>query len=80
MQFAVMIAAAFIIATVAVAVLSPLDNLPQRARQHEQTATATAAPDESGAAEEATNDDAASDDDTSSDGDMVWPAGEEPPP
>jgi hypothetical protein len=72
MNYAIMIAAAFILATVAVAALSPFDHLPQGAPQQ----TAAAAPAGGGS----------SDDDSASFGGSSgsnirghWAAGEAPP-
>jgi hypothetical protein len=45
MNYAIMIAAAFILATIAVAAMSPFDHLPQRAPQ-ESVAAAPTPPDE----------------------------------
>jgi hypothetical protein len=76
MQYTILIAAAFILATIAVATLSPFDNLPSRAPQQEATVTPPA---ESppGAVEshgESTGEDPADDDSHSdeSDGDEAY--------
>jgi hypothetical protein len=72
MNYSIMIAAAFILATVAVATLSPFDHLPQGAPQE------AAAPADGG--------DGSSDEDSASGGSSGsnirghWAAGEEPPP
>ena len=78
MNYSIMIAAAFILATVAVAALSPFDHLPQGAPQQ----TAAAGPESSG---DGSSDDS-SYDDTSSYGTSgsnikgSWAPGETPPP
>jgi len=68
-SYAIMIAAAFIIATVAVAALSPFDHLPQNAPQ----STAAAAP-----ADDGSNSSPATP--STPENKIQWPAGEAPPP
>jgi hypothetical protein len=77
MNYAVMIAAAFILATIAVAALSPFDHLPQGAPQ--ATAAATPPPADQGSS----SDDSSSSSSSSSPSDSVdpskWPPNEAPP-
>jgi hypothetical protein len=86
MNYAIMIAAVFILATIAVAVLSPFDHLPQRSPR--ETAAAAQVGDGSSSSEQPYSDSDSRDDgsyneshdDTSSDGrEAHWPEGEEPP-
>lgn len=78
MNYSIMIAAAFILATVAVAALSPFDHLPQGAPQDTVAAAPTPAGDEG-------SDDPSYDDDSSSGGSSGsnirghWESGEAPP-
>jgi hypothetical protein len=78
MNYSIMIAAAFILATVAVAALSPFDHLPQPPPQDTVAAAPTPAGDED-------SDDSSYDDDSSSGGGSVsnvrghWESGEAPP-
>lgn len=58
MNYSIMIAAAFILATVAVAVLSPFDQLPQGAPQ--QTAAAAPASSDDGSSDDSSYDDTSS--------------------
>lgn len=79
MQYTILIAAAFILATIAVAALSPFDSLPDRAPQQQAKITPPA-PEPPGAAvsdegssddeseSEASDDDGSSDEESSSDG------------
>jgi len=77
MNYTVMIAAAFILATIAVAALSPFDHLPKAAPQQ----TAAAAPADSGGS----SDDSSYDDSSSYGGNSGsnvrghWASGEAPP-
>jgi hypothetical protein len=77
MNYTIMIAAAFILATIAVAALSPFDHLPKAAPQQ----TTAAAPADSGGS----SDDSSYDDSSSSGGNSGsnvrghWAPGEEPP-
>jgi hypothetical protein len=77
MNYTVMIAAAFILATIAVAALSPFDHLPKAAPQQ----TAAAAPADGGGS----SDDTSYDDSSSSGGNSGsnvrghWAPGEAPP-
>jgi len=78
MNYSIMIAAAFILATIAVAALSPFDHLPQGAPQQ----TAAAAPADHGSS----SDDSSYDDTSSYSGNSSsnvrgsWAPGEAPPP
>ena len=73
MHYAVWIAAAFILATVAIATLSPFDHLPQAAPQQSAAAAPPPAADGSAA-------DSSSYDDNGSNGVKgQWPPGEAPP-
>jgi hypothetical protein len=78
MNYTIMIAAAFILATIAVAVLSPFDHLPQRSPQE----TAAAAQSDDGSS----SDDSSYDDNSSYGGNSSsnirgsWAPGEAPPP
>ena len=73
MNYSIMIAAAFILATVAVATLSPFDHLPQGAPQE-----AAAAPADGGGG--SSDEDSASGGNSGSNIRGHWAAGEEPPP
>jgi hypothetical protein len=73
MNYSIMIAAAFILATIAVAALSPFDHLPQGAPQQ----TAAAGPESS---DDSSSDDESSDGDSGSNIRGSWPPGETPPP
>jgi hypothetical protein len=77
MNYAVMIAAAFILATIAVATLSPFHNLPQGAPQ-ESVAAAPPSPDESSSPDDSSSTLPSSAQDGSSNN-IKWPPGEEPP-
>jgi hypothetical protein len=80
MNYAVMIAAAFILATIAVAALSPFDHLPQGAPQ--ATAAATPPPADQGSYSDDSSS-SQSDSSSSSPSDSVdpskWPPNEAPP-
>ena len=78
MNYSIMIAAAFILATIAVAALSPFDHLPQGAPQQ----TAAAGPESSGdgSSDDPSYDDASSDGDSGSNIRGSWAPGETPPP
>jgi hypothetical protein len=78
MNYSIMIAAAFILATIAVAALSPFDHLPQGAPQQ----TAAAGPESSGdgSSDDSSYDDASSSGNSSSNIRGSWAPGEAPPP
>ena len=76
MNYAVMIAAAFILATIAVATLSPFDHLPQGAPQE----TAAAAPPPPADTSSSSDDSSSDAGDSPSQGNGTWPPGEAPPP
>jgi hypothetical protein len=67
MQYTVLIAAAFILATIAVAALSPFDHLPERAPQQQQAKITPPTPEPPGApiSEEGSSDDDESDSEAS---------------
>ncbi len=74
MNYTIIIAAVFILATIAVAVLSPFDRLPQRSSR--ETAAAAQAPSDDGGsyADSSSNQDGPPPDDKTD-----WPAGEAAP-
>jgi hypothetical protein len=77
MNYSIMIAAAFILATIAVATMSPFDHLPQGAPQE----TAASAPSDGGSSDDASVDDGGSG--TGNSGSNIrghWEPGEAPPP
>jgi len=78
MNYSIMIAAAFILATIAVAALSPFDHLPQGAPQQ----TAAAGPESSGdgSSDDPSYDDASSYGNSGSNIRGSWAPGETPPP
>jgi hypothetical protein len=79
MNYAIMIAAAFVLATIAVATMSPLDHLPQGAPQ-ESVAAAPAPPDEDSSSDGSQYGSQNSSQDGSSPGYKGhWPANEAPP-
>jgi hypothetical protein len=79
MNYSLMIAAAFILATIAIAALSPFDNLPQAAAP-QQTAAAPASSDD-GSSDGASYDDGNSSSGYNSGSNMRghWEPGEAPP-
>ena len=77
MNYAVMIAAAFILATIAVAALSPFDHLPQGAPQ-ETAAAAPPPPADAGSSSD--NSSSSADEPSAPQGNGNWPPGEAPPP
>ena len=78
MNYSIMIAAAFILATIAVAALSPFDHLPQGAPQQ----TAAAGPESSadGSSDDSSYDDSSSYGNSGSNIRGRWAPGEAPPP
>ena len=78
MKHAIIIAAVFILATIAVAILSPFDHPPQRSLE---PAAAAQAPSDDGSADEPSYDDSSSSGGNSSSNiGGSWNPGEAPPP
>ncbi len=78
MNYAIMIAAVFILATIAVAVLSPFDQLPQRSPR--ETVAAAQSDDGSSSGDSSYDDNSSYGGNSSSNIRGSWAPGEAPPP